>query len=102
MFDGVCLCACVTCRARSHFSTGILSFRFPSSQVHSPEGQILWTAPFNVGHAAPVPPTAVYGRESHCYMTLLDDGSLTLYGTTNNKKVTKNFPIMWTSDTCKV
>ncbi len=79
-----------------------LSLSLPLSQVHSPEGQILWTAPCNVGHAAPVPRTAKYERKSHCYMTLLDDGSLTLYGTTDNKKVTKNFPIMWTSDTCKV
>jgi hypothetical protein len=78
------------------------SLSFLPSQVHSPEGQILWTAPFNVGHAAPVPPTAKYERKSHCYMTLLDDGSLTLYGTTDNNVVKKNFPIMWTSDTCKV
>ena len=71
---------------------------FPPSQVHSPEGQILWTAPFNTGHAAPVP--AKY-KFTHCYMTLLDDGSLTMYGT-NNKKQTRNLPVIWTSDTCKV
>jgi hypothetical protein len=66
--------------------------------VHSPEGKILWTAPFNTGHASYVP--AKY-KFTHCYMTLLDDGSLTMYGT-NSKKKTKNLPIIWTSDTCKV